>query len=365
MNKLKNTIVEFHILQSMPVSCLNRDDVGSPKSAFIGGVNRARVSSQCWKRAVRLALHDLGVKLGFRTKNVMRLVHDACLNIGASEEQATTSAKTIAEALSKDTLLFVSQKEIEAFAQYAKDKNFVFEQVKEDDGKSKKGGKDKNPKKLVNELDDVCRDKSLDALDIARFGRMVATAKNMTVEAASSFSHAISTHKVTTELDFFTALDDLQDEAEQGGAHLGTSEFNSATYYRYISLNLGKLAENLGLDDTDAELLTNAIDSFVKAIVVAVPSARQHTMSAMCSWDYAKVLVRKGQGLQMSFEKPVKAKDGFLAPSVETLKQSISAKASMLGSVFGKIAEFEWGCDEKYSIDQLIADLNKTVTSLE
>ena len=89
MNKLKNTIVEFHILQSMPVSCLNRDDVGSPKSAFIGGVNRARVSSQCWKRAVRLALHDLGVKLGFRTKNVMRLVHDACLNIGASEEQAT------------------------------------------------------------------------------------------------------------------------------------------------------------------------------------------------------------------------------------------------------------------------------------
>ena len=67
----------------------------------------------------------------------------------------------------------------------------------------------------------------------------------------------------------------------------------------------------------------------------------------------------------MSFEKPVKAKDGFLAPSVEALKQSISAKESMLGSVFGKIAEFDWGSDEKYSIDQLIADLNKTVTSLE
>ena len=54
MNKFTNFRVEFHILQSFPVSCLNRDDVGAPKSALIGGVERARVSSQCWKRAVRL-----------------------------------------------------------------------------------------------------------------------------------------------------------------------------------------------------------------------------------------------------------------------------------------------------------------------
>lgn len=46
----RNTRIEFHILQSFPVTCLNRDDVGAPKSAIVGGVSRARVSSQCWKR---------------------------------------------------------------------------------------------------------------------------------------------------------------------------------------------------------------------------------------------------------------------------------------------------------------------------
>jgi len=45
--------IELHILQSFPVSCLNRDDLNSPKTAVFGGVQRARVSSQCWKRAIR------------------------------------------------------------------------------------------------------------------------------------------------------------------------------------------------------------------------------------------------------------------------------------------------------------------------
>lgn len=88
MNTLKGTHVEFHILQSFPVSCLNRDDVGAPKSAMIGGVSRARVSSQCWKRHVRLALQDLGVKIGVRTKQVAKMLAKACETRGATPEQA-------------------------------------------------------------------------------------------------------------------------------------------------------------------------------------------------------------------------------------------------------------------------------------
>ena len=85
---LTGTRIEFHILQSFPVTCLNRDDVGAPKSALIGGVSRARVSSQCWKRQVRLSLRDLGVRIGIRTKHVAELIAKACLSRGASEEQA-------------------------------------------------------------------------------------------------------------------------------------------------------------------------------------------------------------------------------------------------------------------------------------
>jgi CRISPR system Cascade subunit CasC len=51
-NSFRNLRVEYHILQAFPVSCLNRDDVGAPKTAMVGGTQRARVSSQCWKRQV-------------------------------------------------------------------------------------------------------------------------------------------------------------------------------------------------------------------------------------------------------------------------------------------------------------------------
>ena len=41
----KRLYVDFHVLQTVPPSCINRDDTGSPKTAIYGGVTRARVSS--------------------------------------------------------------------------------------------------------------------------------------------------------------------------------------------------------------------------------------------------------------------------------------------------------------------------------
>ena len=67
-NPYRNTRIEYHILQSFPVTCLNRDDVGAPKSAVVGGVSRARVSSQCWKREVRLALRRFWYDRGSQDK---------------------------------------------------------------------------------------------------------------------------------------------------------------------------------------------------------------------------------------------------------------------------------------------------------
>lgn len=338
MNKFTNTRIEYHILQSFPVTCLNRDDVGAPKSAIVGGVPRARVSSQCWKRQVRLALQEVGVKLGVRTKKVEQLFIQACLDVGANEEQAAKCGAHIAKLLSDDTLLFISNTEAKAFAEFAQSHGF-------DETKLKDKELAKVAKKSLNT--------ALDALDIALFGRMVAKASEMNVEAAASFSHAISTHKVTNEVEFFTALDDLQEE--QGSAHMGSLEYNSSTYYRYISLDLGQLAETLGEQGVD-----QAVEAFTKALFVAVPSARQTTQSGASPWEYAQVLVRKGQRLQVPFENPVKAKGhGFLEPSIEELKKYLSKKEKLSGSLFGKLAAYEWGDDEDYSIDDLIADLKK------
>ncbi|VGK90959.1 type I-E CRISPR-associated protein Cas7/Cse4/CasC [Klebsiella pneumoniae] len=335
----RNTRIEFHILQSFPVTCLNRDDVGAPKSAIVGGVSRARVSSQCWKRQVRLALPDFGIRLGVRSKKTASLLANACRALGASEEQATGCGEAMAAFFSDDTLPFLSEAEAAAFAAYAQGKDFDAASLKDKELV-------KVAKKVVNN--------TLDALDIALFGRMVAKAVDMNVEAAASFAHAISTHKVSNEVEFFTAVDDCKTEDESGSAHMGSLEFNSATYYRYVSLDLGQLAQTLG---EDADMKT-AVAAFVKALYVAVPSARQTTQSGACPWEYARVLLRKGQGLQASFEQPVKSQgEGFLSPSKAALKNWLHTKEKLSGSLFGKQGDYEWGEDLDYSIDRLIADL--------
>lgn len=338
-NTLKNTRIEFHILQSFPVTCLNRDDVGAPKSAIVGGVSRARVSSQCWKRQVRLAMPDFEIKLGVRSKKIAELLSKECFALGASEEQASECGTTMANFFADDTLLFISETEAKAFAAYAQEKEFQAKDLK-DKELAKIAKKSLNP--------------ALDALDIALFGRMVAKAPEMNVEAAASFAHAISTHKVSNEVEFFTAVDDYKAEDESGSAHMGSLEYNSATYYRYVSLDLAQLQQTMG-DDADLKL---AIEAFVKALYVAVPNARQTTQSGASPWDFARVFVRKGQRLQASFEQPVKAKgEGYLVPSKEALNNWLESKEKLSGSLFGKLGDYQWGDNLDYSIDSLIADL--------
>lgn len=336
-NAYTHTRIEYHILQSFPVTCLNRDDVGAPKTAVVGGVTRARVSSQCWKRQVRLAMQEFGIRLAVRTKKTAELFTRACAQAGASPQAAEACGQKIADLLSDDTLLFISASEAEAFARHAGELDF-------DAAKLKDKELGKLAKKVLNP--------ALDALDIALFGRMVAKAPDMNVEAAASFAHAISTHKVGNELEFFTALDDLQDEP--GSAHMGNLEFNSATYYRYVSLDLGQLAQTLGEED-----LKKAVTAFTQALFVAVPNARQTTQSGASPWEFAKVLVRKGQRLQVPFETPVRVQrdGGYLQPSIDTLKDYLQKKEKLSGSLFGKQGDYEWGEDPEFGIDGLIAAL--------
>lgn len=348
MNKLP--IIEFHILQSFPVSCLNRDDVGSPKSVIVGGVERARVSSQCWKRAVRQQLHELGLKLGIRTKRVEALLKTAILEKTSDEKAAEECAKAVAAFLSDDSLLFLTDKEYESLANYIETKAFDAKSVK-----------DKEVYKLLSKA----KNDALDGLDIALFGRMVAKASALNVEAACAFSHAISTHASESELDFFTALDDeaVKDPASANAGHMGTSEYVSATYYRYISLNLNKLAETLGIDDSKD--LKVPVEAFVKALYLAVPSARQATMSASNTWDFAKILIRNGQRLQCSFDQPVRAprEGGYLTASVEKLNAELARKEKQCGSLYGKVASFDFGLNDD-SIDDLVSNISATLEKL-
>lgn len=191
---------------------------------------------------------------------------------------------------------------------------------------------------------------AVDGLDIALFGRMVAQAPDLNVHAAASFAHSVSTHRVDNEIEFFTALDDLKSDDETGSAHMGSLEYNSATYYRYINLDLGQLADSLGNTG-----LADAVSAFIKALYIAVPSARQTTQTGMRPWDYARIYIRRGQGMQASFDEPVRAKgQGFLKPSIEALELQLAKQEKLAGSLFGKAAEFTFGKDDSVSIDDLV-----------
>ena len=375
---LKGLRIEYHILQSFPVSCLNRDDVGAPKTAMIGGTTRARVSSQCWKRQVRLAMRDLGISLGSRTKLIGKLVEEACVKAGAKPEQASLCGAKVEHVFIKenktpqvkkndskdeeveeddgdeksktDTLLFLSPHEAMILAQAFKAKKFIPDKVI----------KQTDPKKQAKEIEKLLEKKmnfSIDGLDIALFGRMVAQAADMNVEAAASFSHAISTHKVANEVEFFTALDD--ENKDPGAAHMGSLEFNSATYYRYISLDMGQLYKSLA-----GEKISESVEAFTKALFTAIPSARQTTQSAACPWQFARVLVRKGQRIQAPFDTAVsKARNesGFLEPSKIELKAFLENQEKLWGTLFGKIGVFDFNEGKETGIDQLISFLKTTI----
>jgi CRISPR system Cascade subunit CasC len=393
-NPFKNLRIEFHILQSFPVTCLNRDDVGAPKTAIVGGVQRARVSSQAWKRPVRMAMHELGGNLGIRTKRVKKLIEAACYaELSARQSEATEElcgniealgdyvSKVLDDKSAKDdktgemktsTLVFLSNSDASRIADAMSGFNFSLTDLDARIGSVsedlKNAKKEKNndlvstiqeEKKRLEKIQNIVGllndfNAFHDGLDIALFGRMVANAADMNVEAAASFSHAISTHKASNEVEFFTALDDQA--TEPGSAHMDSLEFNSATYYRYVSLDLGQLCQTLG-----GQNLPDAVESFTKALFVAVPTARQTTQSGASPWEFAKVLVRKGQRLQVPFETPVKAKNGggFIQPSIEAMTGYLAKQEKLHGSLFGKQGEYTYSQDDNFSIDDLVAALKK------
>ncbi|MDO9567370.1 MAG: type I-E CRISPR-associated protein Cas7/Cse4/CasC [Candidatus Desulfaltia sp.] len=368
--------VEFHILQSFPVTCLNRDDVGAPKSAMVGGTSRARVSSQCWKRQVRLAIHEMGLPQGTRTKLIAKLIAAKCKELGATQEEAEKCGQKIERIFIKksdvtdkgkktkpeedsdtetstektDTLLFLSPTEVTKIANALKEKDFDPDAlIVQKDAK-------KQAKELAGLIGKPRLDYETDGIDIALFGRMVAQAATMNIEAATSFAHAISTHRVSNEVEFFTALDDNKED--QGSAHMGSLEFNSATYYRYVSLDLGQLWTNLAGSN-----MVESVEAFTKALFVAIPAARQTTMSGASPWDFARITVRKGQRLQAPFEKAIRPENGsILEPSMTALTTYLDKQKKLWGSLYGEQGMIEYGGDK--GIDEVVSFLKTEVAKV-
>lgn len=311
-------LIELHILQSFPVSCLNRDDLNQPKTAVFGGAKRARVSSQSWKRAIRETAENLDPArfAGMRTKLILEPLTTALIAAGLAEKEAHTGAREIADEIAK------VDAEAERRSGVLKVRTLVFISPAQVAAAATTYAGEKEPKKRVKAAIKAVSGTFSDAADIALFGRMVASDHSLTLEGAAMFSHALSTHRTDTDLDFYAAVDDLQNADEAGAGMTGTLEFNSATYYRYVGLNLDLFAKSLASLSSDQRRAI--VRTFLESCLTAIPGARRNSMNASTLPAHVLGTYRaKGQPLQLvnAFEKPVTAKGaGLVAESVKELQ---------------------------------------------
>lgn len=303
--------VQIHLLTHYPPSNPNRDDLGRPKTAIVGGVQRQRISSQALKRALRMStafVKALAGNTGERTQRLGEVLRDHLIGGGAEEAAATAAARSVAAAFGKlkkdgaqtEQLAFISPQEKARALQLAE--------------KALKGEQLASDKDLAKEV----LQRADGAVDIAMFGRMLANSPDYNREAAVQVSHALTTNAVTIEDDYYTAVDDLKRTDEDAGAgFVGEAGFGSGVYYVHVCVNTELLKRNLG---GDAELARRGVEALVQALGQAVPSGKINSFSNHVRPEF--MLVERGDGqplnLFSAFEVPVPG-PGLMEASITRL----------------------------------------------
>ena len=329
--------IELHLIQSFAPSNLNRDDTGSPKDAIFGGSRRARISSQAFKAAIRrepVFADKTGFSidtLGQRTKLMAGEIAKRLEKLGRNNEEAMLIAIQFAKAYAgkmdnqkpekTSVLVYLSDEEFSWITEQL-DKNWdnALHEVTE------KKPKDKIIGKLATELGKQTKDRT-SAPDVALFGRMLASNPSTNIDAACQVAHALSTHAVRMEMDYYTAMDHLKDDDVPGADMVGFTSFNSACYYRYLRIDWKLLKKNL----KDAALARRTVEGFMRAAMSAIPTGKQNAFAAQNSTNFAMAVARndgKSWNLVNAFETAVKPahdpdtntpQTGYIEPSIKEL----------------------------------------------
>lgn len=313
--------IQLHLLTSYPPANLNRDDLGRPKTAMMGGVLRLRVSSQSLKRAWRKSdVFENALKghVGTRTKSMGQEVFKALTEKGVAEKKATEWAKAIAGVfgkLKKDSL------DIEQLAHFSPEEEAAIDELVAT--LAERGSEPETDElKLLR--------KQHSAADIALFGRMLASSPAFNTEAACQVAHAISVHKVAVEDDFFTAVDDLNSgEEDLGAGHMGETEFAAGLFYQYVCIDRNLLVENLGGDN---ELTGKTLAALIEAAATVSPTGKQNSFASRARASY--ILCETGdqqpRSLSAAFLKPVADTD-MLNTAISHLEDAVEKMDSAYG----------------------------------
>ena len=332
--------LELHLLQSFPPANLNRDENGMPKSTVFGGRPRARISSQCQKRAVRKFYQDYTdldpQQFAERSRNWLPQLQALLVEQGIEGSQAEVAARLALEGGLKlkfndegkaTTIVFLGQTELAAIAHILTSNWDALEP-------GLTGEKPELPKKDPNIAKVI--EKALVETgkpgDVALFGRMMASLPTVNVDAAVQMAHAISVNSLQQEFDFFTAVDDLGGSEDTGADHMGETGYNSATYYRFTVLDTEQLTQNLGGTDH----LETVVKAFADAFVKALPSGHQNGFAAHTRPAAVMAVVRQGQPISLvdAFERPITPKNG--ASLLENAVKAWDAHWADLTKMYGE-----------------------------
>ncbi|MGX2997121.1 type I-E CRISPR-associated protein Cas7/Cse4/CasC [Streptomyces sp. JNUCC 64] len=363
---MARTILDIHILQNVPPSNLNRDDTGAPKTALYGGVRRARVSSQAWKRATRKAFEELlpPSELGVRTKKVAEELAERIVALDDNLKEPAAAFELAAEVIRVATgskvevpkrkaktggetgedvapeslyLMFLSRRQLDALATLA-----IKGSAGGDLTALKEYLKDKDNKAAARTAADTRH-----SVDIALFGRMVADSADLNVDAATQVAHAIGVHRVEIESDYYTAVDDRNArDGESGAGMIGSVDFNSATLYRYAAVDVDELHRNLGVgykdagkreagDESPGTPAERAVTAFLEAFVHSLPTGKVNTFGnhTLPSAVVVKLRARRPVSFADAFERPIPLtrEGGYLRGSCERLAAHVPSLEEQYG----------------------------------
>ncbi|MBI2889989.1 MAG: type I-E CRISPR-associated protein Cas7/Cse4/CasC [Nitrospirae bacterium] len=377
-------LIEIHMIQNHSPSNLNRDDLGAPKTCVFGGVTRARISSQCLKRSIRRSVEfqkamekDGGVRTRRLASVLARIVDSKDFDLTPEKLTKFLATSEAANGPSLAKLEALASEALELGGVKAKGKKKDKSKPKGEGNESGDEGEDTEAMskmllflstatvaKMARELKDASNAKPLAEKfkgciaekpcvpDIALCGRMTEVTKNsvfsdlnFTVEAALSTAHAISTHEVINEVDYFTAADDIPGQ-DAGAGHVNEGMFNSACFYKHFAIDWKQLVKNLG---GDTELAATTIKCFLEAAARANPSGKQHAFAAFNCPDGILVEIKTKSPTPISYANafadpvPPKTARGLIGESIARLGQY----ANHLIEGYGINAERFWFSPKK------------------
>lgn len=323
--------IQLHLLTSYPPANLNRDDLGRPKTARMGSVDRLRVSSQSLKRTWRTSdVFESALRghIGIRTKRFGQLVFDELTAAGVKEKEAKSWAALIAGVFGKNKKNSLDIEQLAHISPYERELALTLVAILAKE----------NREPTSDELKLLKLEKT--AVDIALFGRMLASSPDYNIEAACQVAHAISVHGTVVEDDYFTAVDDLNDSSEdRGSAHIGESGFAAALFYSYICINKTLLIENLGGDES---LASKAVAALTEAAAKVAPKGKQSSFGSRAYASY--VLAEKGEqqprSLSVAFLRAIKDEDQATAAVT-----ALETQLKQMDQVYGACADERYFCN--------------------